>query len=124
MVGAGYMNRVSTAGADAEDADAVRIDAGEHAECVDRVRDVFAAPVRILEVAGFAAALPLVGGIEDKRRDAPGGEARGVFRATCSLTLLPGVDRTTARCGLVPSKPSGWYRSAASSIVPRGTERC
>jgi hypothetical protein len=66
VVGAGGVDRVTAAGADAQNTDAVRVDAGDRAERVDRVRDVLTAAVRILQVARLAAALPLMGGVETR----------------------------------------------------------
>ena len=85
VVCAGGVHRVAPAGADAEHADAGRVDAGEVAQRVDRVGDVLAAPVRVLQVTGLTAALALVGGVEHERRDAPGGQAYGVVRADLFL---------------------------------------
>ncbi|OLL71310.1 Acetolactate synthase large subunit [Pseudonocardia sp. Ae168_Ps1] len=85
VVGPGGVHRVAAAGTDAEDTDPLRVDTGERAESVDRVRDVLATAVRVLEVAGLAAAAPLVCRVEHERRDAPGGEAGGVVRADLLL---------------------------------------
>jgi hypothetical protein len=90
MVRAGGMHRISSAGADAENPDAGRVDAGDRGESVDRVGDVLTAAVRVLEVAGLTAALTLMGGIERERRDAPGGEAGCVIRADLLLYAAAG----------------------------------
>ncbi|UOZ05552.1 hypothetical protein [Amycolatopsis sp. WQ 127309] len=84
------MCTVATTGADAEDADAVWVDAGRRVERVDGVGDVFAAAVGIFEIAGIATARPLVGGVEHERGDAPGGEAGGVVRADLFLDAAAG----------------------------------
>lgn len=59
MVRATGVHGVAATGADAEDADALRVDAGGRGEHVDGVGDVLTSAVRVFEVAGPALALTL-----------------------------------------------------------------
>jgi hypothetical protein len=68
MVRAGGVHCVTAADADTEDAEALRVDAGDRVERVDRVGDVLTAAVGVFEVAGFSATLTLMGGVEYERR--------------------------------------------------------
>lgn len=79
------MHGVAATSADAERADPLWIDAGDGAQFVDRVGDVFAATIRIFEVTGLSTALSLMGRVECEGGEAVLGESGRVVRADLLL---------------------------------------
>ncbi|WP_224391526.1 hypothetical protein [Pseudonocardia sp. ICBG1293] len=85
MVGAGGVDGVPATGADAEHAEAPGVDPGRGVERVERVADVLAPPVRVLEIARLTTTAALMGGVDDERGDAAVGETAGVVGADLFL---------------------------------------
>ncbi|MEU0476429.1 hypothetical protein [Streptomyces olivaceus] len=102
VIGARGVDGVAPAGADAEDADAVRVAAGERGERVDGAGDVLAAPAGVLRIPRLAAAAALVGRVEDES-----GEAGAVLGPDLLLDAAARVESTTARCAVEASLASG-----------------
>ena len=78
MVGACGVDGVSAAGTDSQHTDAVPVDTGYALECIDRVGDVLAAPIRVFQIPRRAPAFALICRIEHQGRDTPVGQPRRI----------------------------------------------
>jgi hypothetical protein len=99
LIARGRREDVAAGRADAERADAARVGLGPGGQARDGRLEVLDPVGRVFKAAGFAAAFPLVGGVEREGDESPLGQPPGVQAGRLLLDPAAGVPDDDAGAG-------------------------